>query len=50
MSENIIKCPNCKSSCLYYKPDGTILCTACMNKIIKKQEEEKVCTNHQAKK
>ncbi len=23
-------CPSCGSTCLSYKPDGTILCTICM--------------------
>jgi uncharacterized Zn finger protein (UPF0148 family) len=23
-------CPNCKSTCLWHKPDGTVLCTVCL--------------------
>jgi uncharacterized Zn finger protein (UPF0148 family) len=29
----ILACPKCKSSCLWHKPDGSILCTVCMTTV-----------------
>ena len=26
----ITECPKCGSACLWYKPDGSVLCTICM--------------------
>ena len=35
--KTISKCPRCGSGCLWYKPDGSILCTVCMT-VIQEQE------------
>lgn len=43
----ISKCPKCGSGCLLYKPDGSILCSACMTKI---DEGGKPCASSPVKK
>jgi uncharacterized Zn finger protein (UPF0148 family) len=38
MKKKIVsKCPKCESGCLWYKPDGSILCTVCMTKVKEKE-------------
>jgi len=29
--KTLTKCPKCGSGCLWYKPDGFIVCMVCMN-------------------
>jgi uncharacterized Zn finger protein (UPF0148 family) len=47
MSKIITNCSKCGSGCLWYKPDGSVLCTVCMTlynkegKIVCKKEPEK---------
>ena len=35
MSKVISKCPGCGSGCLWFKPDGSVLCQVCMKKYTK---------------
>jgi ribosomal protein S27E len=29
-TKTMLKCPDCGSGCIWYKPDGTVLCAVCM--------------------
>ena len=47
-------CPKCGSGCLWYKPDGAILCTVCMTVVQEKEnnhgDSETVKTQNQTDK
>ena len=47
MKQTISKCPKCGSGCLWYKPDGTVLCTVCM-KLMDKEGNQ--CTSSKSNK